>query len=82
MNKTILITGATNGIGKATAVELAKKGSVNILIHGRSSEKGQAVIEEIKRNYPKAKIELEKLLQPESPYQKGAKNLLKKLDGS
>ncbi|TQV89421.1 SDR family NAD(P)-dependent oxidoreductase [Aliikangiella coralliicola] len=38
MKKTILITGATDGIGLATSKMLALKGH-NILIHGRRSEK-------------------------------------------
>ena len=46
-NKTVLITGSTDGIGKETAIELAKKGAA-ILIHSRSSEKGEVVVNEIK----------------------------------
>ncbi|MGE5680191.1 MAG: SDR family oxidoreductase [Bacillota bacterium] len=44
--KTILITGATDGIGKQTALELAGKGA-EVLIHGRSPEKAQKAAIEI-----------------------------------
>ncbi|HRE48739.1 MAG TPA: SDR family oxidoreductase [Aggregatilineales bacterium] len=45
--KTVLITGATNGIGKQTALELAKQGATVVIV-GRNSERTQAVIAEIK----------------------------------
>ena len=38
MNKTILITGASSGIGKATASIFAKKG-YNLIITGRREKK-------------------------------------------
>jgi len=38
MKKTILVTGATGAIGKATAIELAKNNCAVILL-GRNSEK-------------------------------------------
>lgn len=44
--RTVLVTGSTDGIGKATAVELALRGA-KVLLHGRDSEKGQKVLEEI-----------------------------------
>ena len=47
MNKTILITGSTDGIGKLAAIKLAQAGH-NIYIHGRKSEKLTAVIAEVK----------------------------------
>lgn len=45
--KTILITGSTDGIGKLTAVKLAKEGHA-VYIHGRNFEKLRNVVSEIK----------------------------------
>ncbi len=47
-NKTILVTGATDGIGKQTALELAHLGA-RVLLHGRNKEKGTRVLEELNR---------------------------------
>ncbi|WP_432410034.1 SDR family NAD(P)-dependent oxidoreductase [Rasiella sp. SM2506] len=47
MKKTILITGSTDGIGKLTALKLAKEGHT-IYVHGRNDTKLQSVISEIK----------------------------------
>ena len=46
MNKNCIITGATDGIGKQTAIELAKLG-YNIGLVGRNQEKGDEVLDEI-----------------------------------
>ncbi len=44
--KTVLITGSTDGIGRQTAIILAKKGFF-VLIHGRSGEKCKQTVDEI-----------------------------------
>jgi NAD(P)-dependent dehydrogenase (short-subunit alcohol dehydrogenase family) len=45
--QTILITGSTDGIGKLTALELAKQ-NAQVLIHGKNKEKLAGVVEESK----------------------------------
>ncbi|WP_353777003.1 SDR family NAD(P)-dependent oxidoreductase [Winogradskyella sp. 3972H.M.0a.05] len=47
MSKTTVITGSTDGIGKLTAMKLAKEGH-NIYLHGRNPEKLANVILEVK----------------------------------
>jgi NAD(P)-dependent dehydrogenase (short-subunit alcohol dehydrogenase family) len=44
--KVILVTGATDGLGKAVARELAEDGA-RILVHGRDPERGARAIEEL-----------------------------------
>lgn len=46
--KIILITGATSGIGQASAFELAKQNHT-IIVHGRNKEKTKQLCEEIKK---------------------------------
>lgn len=45
---TILITGATDGIGRQTALELAATGA-NLIVHGRSAAKLERLVEELGR---------------------------------
>jgi short-subunit dehydrogenase len=46
-NQVILVTGATDGLGKRVARDLAAQGT-SVLLHGRSREKGEATLEEIR----------------------------------
>ena len=55
--KTVLVTGATGGIGKATALELARQ-DANICIVARNKIKGETVLEEIRNSTGNAKLEL------------------------
>ncbi|MGG1514233.1 SDR family NAD(P)-dependent oxidoreductase [Paenibacillus oryzisoli] len=50
-NKTALVTGSTKGIGKATAIELAKEG-VNVLINGRNNQEAEQTVNEIRSKFP------------------------------
>src|ERR1051326_4307284 len=45
--KTAVITGGNSGMGKAAAIELAKKG-FRVIIHGRDPQKTKEAAEEIK----------------------------------
>lgn len=56
-SKIILVTGASDGVGKETARTLAKQGHT-IILHGRNKEKTQAAFEEIKRESGNDKIEM------------------------
>jgi NAD(P)-dependent dehydrogenase (short-subunit alcohol dehydrogenase family) len=46
-DKTVLITGSTDGVGKLVAQRLAKAGA-HVLLHGRNREKGQRTLAEIR----------------------------------
>lgn len=49
-NKLCLITGATSGIGKATAIELAKLG-FNLILTARNETKGKQISDSISKKY-------------------------------
>lgn len=55
--KICIVTGASSGIGKATALELARKGATVVLIC-RSSQKGEAVVHELSALTRSATVDL------------------------
>jgi len=46
--KVALVTGATSGIGKAAAVQLAEQGAA-VIVHGRDASRGAEVVAEIEK---------------------------------
>jgi retinol dehydrogenase 12 len=55
--QTVVITGASSGIGEITAYELASRGA-RIVMVVRNRDKGQRVIDDIVRKHPGAQLEL------------------------
>jgi NAD(P)-dependent dehydrogenase (short-subunit alcohol dehydrogenase family) len=55
-NKIILITGASDGIGKQTALELAKIGAT-IFVHGRNPLRTQQAVDEIRQKSNNSRVE-------------------------
>jgi len=62
MTKTILITGATDGLGRATAVALAKQGHT-IIAHGRNAQKLEQLKAEVGANLSTIQADMSDLSQ-------------------
>ena len=45
--KVVLVTGATDGLGRGVAIDVAQRGAT-VLVHGRNRARGEAVLAEIK----------------------------------
>ncbi len=46
--RTILVTGSTDGVGRLVAAKLAAQGA-KVLIHGRDHQRGESLLAEIKK---------------------------------
>jgi short-subunit dehydrogenase len=53
---TILVTGATDGLGKRVASALARRGAT-VLLHGRSPERLEATLEELRGQTSSQKVD-------------------------
>ena len=59
--RVILITGGNTGLGKESALQLAAMGPKKIIITSRNATRGQAAIDDLKRQYPGVQFQLEQL---------------------
>lgn len=59
-DKTIIITGATSGLGKEATKVLAKK-NANVIMAVRNTQKAATVATEIRKEYPNAKLDIRSL---------------------
>ena len=54
-NRTVLVTGATDGLGRRVALELAGRGAT-VLLHGRDEGRSEATLGEIRRQTDSEKV--------------------------
>ena len=54
-NEKALVTGATSGIGRAIAVQLAREGA-DVIVHGRDAQRGAKVVQEIRSAHGRARF--------------------------
>src|SRR5437868_10258327 len=74
--KTALVTGASRGIGRASALALAKAGAQVIVHYGRGAKEAEAVVAEIRNAGGRADMVAADLAAPD-----GAQTLAKRVRG-
>jgi NAD(P)-dependent dehydrogenase (short-subunit alcohol dehydrogenase family) len=62
-DQTALVTGATSGIGRAIALQLARQGAA-VLVHGRDAQRGAATVEAITTAGGRARFAVADLSDP------------------
>jgi NAD(P)-dependent dehydrogenase (short-subunit alcohol dehydrogenase family) len=72
--KTALVTGASRGIGRASALALARAGAQVLVHYGRGAKEAEAVVEEIRKTGGPADVIAAVLSEPDGP-QKLAKQV-------
>ena len=70
--KTALVTGASRGIGRATALALAKGGAQVLVHYGRSAIEAEAVVREIRDAGGRAEIVSADMAAPDGPHELAA----------
>jgi NAD(P)-dependent dehydrogenase (short-subunit alcohol dehydrogenase family) len=65
--KTALVTGASRGIGRASALALAKAGAQVLVHYGRGKDEAEAVVEEIRKAGGRARALSADLASPNGP---------------
>ena len=70
--KTALVTGASRGIGRASALALAAAGAQVLVHYGRGSAEAAAVVEEVRRAGGRADAVAADLAQPDGPHRLAA----------
>jgi NAD(P)-dependent dehydrogenase (short-subunit alcohol dehydrogenase family) len=67
-NKTALVTGASRGMGRATALALAAAGARVIVHYGHNAAEAQVVVDQIRANGGRADAVSADLAAPDGPY--------------
>ena len=70
--KTALVTGASRGIGRATALALAKAGAQVLVHYGRGAAEAEAVVREIRDAGGRADAVAADLAAPDGPHKLAA----------
>jgi 3-oxoacyl-[acyl-carrier protein] reductase len=66
--KTALVTGASRGIGRASALALAKQGAQVLVHYGRAANEAEAVVAEIRKAGGRAEALSADLAKPDAPH--------------